>query len=143
MAKKIEIDLARVEDLAANGLSESEVAASMGFSRHTIQRRKRDDEAFATAWKRGRERAHAEVTNALMSLIRDRNLGAVVWYEKTRKGYSDRVQQEVMGKDGNAIEIKQTVFDHSAAIASIASRSAGHPAEPSENENRGDGQTLG
>ena len=59
------------------------------------------------------------------------------------RGYVERVQQEISGRDGNTIEIKQTVFDHSAAIASIASRSAGHPAEPSPNESSGDGQTLG
>ena len=139
MAKKIEIDLTRVEDLAANGLSESEVAASMGFSRQTITRRKRDDVAFVAAWKRGRERAHAEVTNALMTLIRNQSLGAIVWYEKTRKGYSDKVQQEISGRDGKEIEIKQTVFDHATAIASIASRSAGNPAESSTNQSAGDG----
>ena len=60
-----------------------------------------------------------------------------------RWGRKERVQQEISGRDGKEIEIKQTVFDHSTAIASIASRSAGHSAEPSPNESSGDGQTLG
>ena len=44
---------------------------------------------------------------------------------KTR-GYVERMQQEVTGRDGQPLEVKSTVtvFDHSAAIASIASRSA-------------------
>ena len=44
---------------------------------------------------------------------------------KTR-GYVERMQQEVTGRDGQPLEVKSTVtvYDHSAAIASIASRSA-------------------
>lgn len=123
MRKRIELDLARVEELAANGLSEEEVAASMGVSRVTIQRRKREDEAFVSAWKRGKQKSFAEVTNTLMSLVREKNLGAVVWFEKTRKGYSDRVQQEVSGRDGAPISIEtKHVFSHEAAITAVAGR---------------------
>ena len=130
MAKKIEIDLQKIEDMAANGLTEEEVAASLGFCRMTITRRKRDDVAFAAAWKRGRQRANSEVTNTLMSLVREKNLGAVVWFEKTRKGYSDRVQQEVSGRDGAPISIEtKHVFSHEAAIAAVAGRPESDPAE--------------
>jgi hypothetical protein len=60
-----------------------------------------------------------------------------------QRGYVERVQQEISGRDGEAIEVKQTVFNHQAAVASLAARSAGHYREPGEVQNRGDGETLG
>jgi hypothetical protein len=59
------------------------------------------------------------------------------------RGYVERVQQEISGRDGEAIEIKNTVFDHSVAVASLASRSAEHYRAPGENESRGDGTPVG
>jgi hypothetical protein len=78
-----------------------------------------------------------------MSLIKKGNLGAIVWYEKTRKGYSDRVQQEMTGRDGEAIKITSNVFSHTAAVAAIASRSSAHHHESGENESGGDGAPVG
>lgn len=143
--KKIPLNLRDVEEAAAEGLTETEVGARLGVSLDTIARRKADTAGFAEAMKRGRERAHASVSSRLMSLIKKGNLGAIVWYEKTRKGYSDRVQQEVSGRDGQALEIKSviTVFDHTSAIASIASRSVAYPPTPSTNENHSDGSEVG
>jgi predicted transcriptional regulator len=59
------------------------------------------------------------------------------------RGYVERVQQEISGRDGEAIEIKNTVFDHGAAVASLAARSADHYREPGEVQNRGDGAPVG
>lgn len=59
------------------------------------------------------------------------------------RGYVERVQQEISGRDGQAIEIKPTVFDHSTAIASITARSAGNSSEPGEIQDRGDGAEMG
>lgn len=141
--KPIEINLHDVEEAAADGLNESEVAARLGISLKTLERRKNRYVEYGEAIKRGRQRAHATVSSKLMALVKKGNLGAIVWYEKTRKGYSDRVQQEISGRDGQAIEIKNTVFDHSVAVASLASRSAEHYREPGQNESRGDGTPVG
>ena len=141
--KKIELNLRNVEEAAAEGLNESEVAARLGVSLDTIQRRKKDTAEFAEAMKTGRARAHAAVSSRLMSLIKKGNLGAIVWYEKTRKGYSDRVQQEMTGRDGEAIKITSNVFNHTAAVAAIASRSNADNRSSSTNENSSDGETLG
>jgi hypothetical protein len=59
------------------------------------------------------------------------------------RGYIERTQTEISGRDGGPIEQRTTVFDHSAAIASIASRSAANSPAPSKNEDRGDGETVG
>lgn len=62
------------------------------------------------------------------------------------RGYVERVQQEVSGRDGQALEINatvKTVFDYSTAIADIAGGPETHPASPGAHEIRRDGETLG
>lgn len=88
---KIEIDLVKVKEAAADGLSQTEVAAKLGISYKTLQRRKRQFVLFDQAIKEGQAKAHGEVSGILMTLARDKNLGAVIWYEKTRKGLSDKL----------------------------------------------------
>jgi transcriptional regulator with XRE-family HTH domain len=94
----IKIDMNEVERAAAGGLSQEELAAQLGISLSTLHRRKRDNEDFVAAIERGRAKAHAEVSAALMGRIRDGEISAIIWYEKTRKGYSDR---NVSTNDGN------------------------------------------
>lgn len=105
MAKKIPIDLTAVEEAAAEGLSHEEVAARLGISRSTLERRAAENEAFDAAIKRGRARANAEVTNQLFKKVKRGDLGAIIWWEKTRKGYSDRVASEVSGPDRGPVEL--------------------------------------
>ena len=141
--KPIEINLHDVEEAAADGLNESEVAARLGISLKTLERRKNRYVEYGEAIKRGRQRAHATVSSKLMALVKKGNLGAIVWYEKTRKGYSDRVQQELSGRDGEAIQIKQTVFNHNVAVASLASGSTGHSGKHGALQSGGDGEEMG
>ena len=61
----IDIDLARVERLAAQGLTDEQVATSLGVSQSTITRRKRTSDQFAEALNRGKVRGIEEVTNTL------------------------------------------------------------------------------
>lgn len=92
--QRIEIDLRAVEDAAADGLTEAEVAARLGISQQTITRRKKDSVDFVEAIKRGRARADAEVSSQLFKKVKRGDLGAIIWYEKTRKKYSDRVETD-------------------------------------------------
>lgn len=92
--KRIPIDASAVEAAAADGLTEAEVAARLGISLSTLARRKRDFDTFDTAIKRGRAKADAEVSSQLFSKVREGMLGAIIWYEKTRKKYSDRVETD-------------------------------------------------
>jgi len=59
------------------------------------------------------------------------------------RGYIERTQQEITGRDGGPIEQRTTVFDHSAAVASIAARSAANHQASSSDEIHSDGETLG
>ena len=65
MANKIEFDLRDVETLASRGLTENQIAVSLGVSRSTIQRRKRESDAFEAAFKKGQISGIHKVKNAL------------------------------------------------------------------------------
>jgi hypothetical protein len=101
--KPAEIDIDKLRQLAADGLTLAEAAASLGIGSATLSRHMAKNDKIDAAIKEGRHLADAEVTNRLMALIRAENLGAVIWWEKTRKGYSERISLEGLDIDG-AIE---------------------------------------
>lgn len=91
---RIDIDISRVQELAGRGLTQAEICAVLGISEGTLYSRKRDNEVFEDAIKAGKAAAAVEVANALYEkAVVDRDLGAIIWYEKTRRGLSDKVQQ--------------------------------------------------
>ena len=92
------LDEARAEQLAQEGNTDAEIARQLGVSPKTIQRRKQDSDRFDLALKRGRETAHSVVSNALYRQAKKGNVAAIVWYEKTRRGFSDRVETEQRGE---------------------------------------------
>ena len=87
---RILIDLAEVERLAGLGLSQEEIAVSLGICVKTLIRRKKDSAAFASAIQKGRARAAAVVSNKLFTLCGKGRLNAIIWYEKTRRGLSEK-----------------------------------------------------
>ena len=95
--KKIAIDISRVEQLAAQGLSQAEICLVIGISEDTLSRRKADSAAIADAIKSGRAKAASEISDTLYRMAKGGDLGAIVWYEKTRRGLTDKVQQEHSG----------------------------------------------
>jgi hypothetical protein len=90
--KKIELDTSKIEELAGSGLTEQEICLCIGISRTTLYRRKRDSQHVAEAIERGKAKAHAVVANALFELCKERNLGAIVWFEKSRCGMSEEAE---------------------------------------------------
>lgn len=106
----LEIDLDQVEHLAGLGLSEAAICASLGISADTLQRRKRDYAAFADALKRGKAFAHQQVAAVLFDKALEGDVGAIVWWEKTRAGLSDRVTQEHTGAGGGPL-VREIVIE--------------------------------
>lgn len=92
---RIDIDIDQVAELAGRGLSQAEICLVIGVSEGTLYSRKRESEVFEEAIKRGRAVAADAVANKLYEMATKGDLGAIVWWEKTRRGLSDKVQQHI------------------------------------------------
>ena len=92
---KIEIDLSMVESLAAQGLTNQQIADSLGISERTLQNRKKDNAEFAEAIKKGKAKGIAVVTNALMKKIKSGNVTAMIFFLKTQGGWKENNQLEI------------------------------------------------
>jgi len=133
MAKRKEIDIKEVERLSGLGLTEEQISLSLGISVDTFGRRKSSVAEFAEAIKRGKTKAADVVSSKLMDLIKRGNLGAIIWYEKTRLGYSDRTDiridwRDKAKRDGHTDDEIQQAFDDMVAAARariVAGRSGG------------------
>lgn len=95
---KIEIDLAKVEALAANGLTQQQIAASLGISERTLYNSKRDNADFAEAIKRGKAKGIAVVTNKLMEQCKNGNTTAIIFFLKTQAGWKETQITEHTGE---------------------------------------------
>lgn len=116
MRSRIQIDLNRVEELAAQGLSQAEICVSLGISEDTLGRRKKDSADFAEALRRGKTKAATVVSSKLFEMAAAGNVAAIRWWETTRMGLSDKMKSEVT--------IKQTFEDLVASLASNQNESS-------------------
>jgi hypothetical protein len=108
--KTIEIDYDKVEQLAAQGLTERQIAESMGISR---------DAAFEAAIKAGASRGLEAVTNALWENATQKgNVAAAIFYLKNRGGWTDKAQVEAQHSG-------EVLVEHDVAAALEALKRAG------------------
>ena len=91
---KIELDLAKVEELAGLGLTREQIALSLGVSYSTLNRRAKESEEIETAMKRGRALANIKVAGELMKAIEKGNVTAIIFYLKTRAGWTEKQKIE-------------------------------------------------
>ena len=94
MANTKVIDYDKLYNLAKIGLSEEQIAVSLGISVSTIARRKRDDDTFADTLKAGKQAGISAVTNALFesATAEKPNTSAQIFYLKNRAGWRDRTE---------------------------------------------------
>lgn len=118
---KIELDISRIEELAAQGLTLAEICLVLGIGESTLYRRKLDLEVLTEAIKRGKAKAASEISNVLYLKARDGDLGAIIWYEKTRRGLSDKQTVEHSGPEGKPIAVQ--FFDYNAATTQLTAGS--------------------
>lgn len=117
MANSKVIDYEKLYNLAKMGLSEEQIATSLGISRSTISRRKREDDTFATTLKSGKQEGITAVTNQLFNSATDPekpNTSAAIFFLKNRAGWRDR--QEV---DANLNANVAIDHDIDAALQSL------------------------
>jgi len=103
------IDYEKLYNLAKIGLSEEQIAISLGISVSTIARRKRDDDTFAETLKDGKQAGITSVTNSLFeSATADKpNTSAQIFYLKNRGGWRDRT--EVDANVSGGIEVTHDI----------------------------------
>ena len=104
--KKIPINLALVEQLSSNGATFEQIALSLGISVDTLARRRKDSADVAEAIKKGKAKGSIFVMSKLMELISEKNLGAIIFYLKTQCDWKETNVNEVTGKNGGPVEIK-------------------------------------
>ncbi len=110
MANTKEIDLAQLEHLAKIGLTEEQIAASLGIARSTLERRKKDDETFRTTLKEGKAAGIRAVTNALFKgAVEDEKPASQIFFLKARAGWSDRVEVEHSGAVGVDVQLDSAI----------------------------------
>ena len=107
--KKIEIDLKKVELLAARGLSFEQIATALGISDKTLLKRRRENSEVSEAIKRGKERGIAQVANKLFDQALAGNTTAMIFYLKTQAGWKETNRQELTGADGGAVQVEEKV----------------------------------
>ena len=121
MAKTKVIDYEKLYNLAKMGLSEEQIATSLGISVSTITRRKRDDEQFERTLKAGKQEGITAVTNQLFNSATDAakpNTSAAIFFLKNRAGWRDK--QEVDANLSGNISV-----DHDIDAALQALKDAG------------------
>lgn len=114
MANKIEFDLALVEQYAAKGLTEIQIAESFGVSRATIQRNRAEDAAFEAAYKKGKAAGIQRVANALWENAAKGNVTAQIFFLKARAGWKETNITEIAGE---APEVKVSFADGGRSIS--------------------------
>jgi hypothetical protein len=98
-----EIDLTRVENYAARGMTFEQIASALGISEKTLRTRRREFAEFADAIQRGRSRGVANVTGRLMEAINKGDVRAMNLYLKCQAQWKETVVQEQSG------EVKVTI----------------------------------
>nr|DAR64144.1 MAG TPA: terminase small subunit [Caudoviricetes sp.] len=120
MAKKKEIDLGRVEDLAAQGLTHAQIADALGIGETSFYARKKESEDFEAAIKRGRAKGIEVVTNKLFEQCREGNTTAIIFFLKARAGWSDKVVVDNISSDGSMTpprELRMSKEDFHGALS--------------------------
>ena len=81
--------LKKIEKLAGLGLSDQAIADSLGVSRSTISRRKRDDDTFDAIIRKGKIKAVADISSALYDSAMSGNSQSIHFFLKNRANTDD------------------------------------------------------
>ena len=89
MANTKTIDLQAAEELPSLGLTDQQIANSLGISRSTLSRRKADDDTFEAILRKGKAKAIVKVSSALMQEVENGSLRAIISYLKCRASWRE------------------------------------------------------
>lgn len=92
---KMEIDLQKVAELAAMGLSQAQVATGLGIGHRTLSRRLAEDEEFSSAYEQGAAKLTVELSNILLQAARAGDTDAAKFILDRRCGWSKNIKKDV------------------------------------------------
>jgi len=89
--------LAKVEMLASQGLTQTQIASVIGCALSTIMDKKKNYTEFSEAIKRGQAKGIAKITNKLFQRASEGDNTAMIFYLKNRdpENWKDRVESKV------------------------------------------------
>lgn len=92
--KRIDLDPIKVKRLAAQGLSQKQIARSLGVSWNTLNRNRKRSKSFNEAFEQGVADGLDAVTNSLFEQALDGNTTASIFFLKNRDEarWRDRVE---------------------------------------------------
>lgn len=105
--------LLQAESLAAQGMTQEQIAEALGIVRSTLQEKKKEYSDFSDAIKRGQAKGIATITNALFVSGTGGNITAQIFYLKNRAGWRDKQDIEHFG------DMKVTVLQDDIDALSI------------------------
>jgi hypothetical protein len=100
-----ETEIKLVEQMAITGLTKRAMAAKLGIDIKTFD--KHGEKYYFPAIERGHADGALLSGMTLVQMIRSKNLGALIWYEKTRLGMTEKVHTVHSDPDGNALSAAQ------------------------------------
>ena len=110
MANEKEIDLDELYRLAEIGLTEAQMAASLGVSTPTFERRKKVDQQFLSTLKAGKAAGISAVTNALFKgAVEHEKPASQIFFLKNRGGWTDRQEVDVSGSVGVDVQLDAAI----------------------------------
>ncbi len=88
--KKIQLDPAKVEQLAMRGLTIEQICLALGVAPNTLYARIKENASLDEAMQRGRARGVEAVANGLYTnAVRRNNVAAQMFFLKTRGGFNE------------------------------------------------------
>lgn len=108
---KLDIDLAKVEELASRGLSMEKIAYCLGVSPRTLERRKQDMAEVAEAIKKGQSKGERAVADKLYEAAMDGKAWAICFFLKCRGGWKETQSIDVTSSDGSMSPAKDDAFN--------------------------------
>ena len=108
MTHNKDIDLEELYNLAKIGLTEEQIATSLGVHQSTMTRRKKEDTDFAEALKAGKQAGITAVTNSLFTGATSEakpSTAAQIFFLKNRARWTDRIETEHTGSVGFDVQL--------------------------------------
>ena len=87
---RVKLDLTQVEVLAGIQCTDYEIARVLGVSEKTIQRRKKDSEAFLSAYEKGRADGRVSLRKWQFEAAKGRSNTMLIWLGKQYLGQTDK-----------------------------------------------------